>query len=428
MNSPALHVAVTGAAMDTVVQKNYRKHAIVGSIVITGLMLFGVAWWKFAPRGLPVAASDVRIAAVERGAFLDNIVVRANAAPLNTIMLDSVDSGRVEEIFARDGAILKQGQLLFRLSNPQRHLELLARQSDYATQISNLSNLRFSFETSRAALQRRISENEYTSSQAEKEYARTKRMAERGFVSAAALEEAADKLAQQRRSLEEERLNSQAEIAIKRNAINQMEQALKRFQSGLALVSTTVDALAVRAPAPGRLTDFDLQVGQAVKADQHIGRIDDPDHFKLVAQIDEYYINRVTVGRHGRVQINQKVYEVTVSRIFAQINQGRFIVELIFPKEQPTGISPGQSIDTEITLGDPAQAMLLPMGAFVNDSGGAWAYVVAHDGTSVERRAIRIGRRSNSQIEVLSGVAEGERVIVSSYASFGKATNLQLQK
>lgn len=422
------HLAASGAAMDTVVPKRRGKlYARIGFGAVL-VVACGFAGWHFMPRGLQVAKQEVRIAGVEKGVFLDDIVVRATAEPLNSVILDSVESGRVEEVFARDGAMVKKGQLLFRLSNPQRNLELLARQAEHAQQISNLSNLRVAQEASRTDHQRRLSDLGFALAQAEKQHARNTRLAEQGFISSVSLEESADKLAQQRRAFSEQRGSSDTESRVRRNALAQMETAIKGLQSGLMLVNATVDALAVRAPVDGMLTGFRLQVGETVKTDQHIGRIDDPNRFKLSALVDEFYLNRVAVGRHASVRQGEHTYAADVSTIYPQIKEGRFTVEMVFTKGQPPVLSPGQSLDAQVTLGEPGKATLLPNGAFINETGGAWVFVVAADGETVTRRAIRSGRRSNTQVEILSGLVPGEHVIVSSYAAFEKTERLQLVK
>jgi HlyD family secretion protein len=420
--------AVTGSAMDSVVPK--RRGKLIARIAAGAVIAAAcaAAAWYWTPRGLQVPAQDVRVASVEKGVFLDDIVVRASAEPLNSVILDSVESGRVEEVFARDGAMVKKGQLLFRLSNPQRNLELLARQAEHAQQISNLSNLRVAQEAGRTDHQRRLSDLEFALSQGEKQHARNVRLASQGFISSVALEESADRLVQQRRALLQEKDSIDTEARVRRDALSQMETAIKGLQSGLLLVNATVDALAVRAPVDGMLTGFRLQVGETVKTDQHIGRIDDPNRFKLAAQVDEFYLNRVAVGRHGSVRQGEKTYAVDIATIYPQIKDGRFAVEMVFTKGQPDVLSPGQSLDAQITLGEPASALLLPNGAFVNDSGGTWVFVLAPDGKTASRREVRSGRRSNSQIEILAGLSAGEQVIVSGYAAFGKAERLQLSR
>jgi HlyD family secretion protein len=264
--------------------------------------------------------------------------------------------------------------------------------------------------------------------QAQKQHARNLSLAAQGFLSAAGLEESADKLEQQRHALDNERRSLATEEQVRQHALRQMETAIDGLQSGLQLVRATVDALAVRAPADGVLTGFQLLVGETVQPGQRIGRIDDPQRYKLVAQVDEFYLSRVTAGRPGHVLQDGRAYDVQVSAVYPQVKDGRFSADLVFTRGQPPVLSPGQGLDAQLTLGEPAKALLLPNGAFVGDTGGAWAFVVAPDGEHAVRRAVRLGRRSNTQIEVLSGLAPGEAVILSSYASFGQAERLQLTK
>ncbi|MES2073767.1 MAG: HlyD family efflux transporter periplasmic adaptor subunit [Pseudomonadota bacterium] len=428
MNHSLPSFAISGAAMDTVVRRSFaRRFAWIGTLSIVALVM-GIGMWRWMPRGLQVDAGEIRVAIAQHGTFLDDLIVRANAAPLNSVILDAVESGRVEEVFVRDGALLEKGDPLFRLSNPQRQLDLLARQSDQATQISNLSNLRASLEASITDHERRLSDLEFNLAQADKQYARNLQLAGKGFISNVVLEESADKLEQQRHTLDEERNRGSIEMEIKRKGLVQMEQASGRLESGLRLMLASIDALTVRASTAGRLTGFRLQVGEAVTLSQHIGRIDDPAHFKLSADVDEYYLNRVVAGRPGKVQTGDQFYAVEVTRVYPQIDKGRFTIDMVFAARQPPLLNPGQSLDTRITLGDPASALLLPTGAFINDSGGAWVFVVNSSEETAQRRPIRVGRRSNSQIEVTGGLSAGEKVIVSSYARFGHAVHLQLNK
>ncbi len=427
MNEPGLDpvrtAPATGAAMDApITARRFRWRALAAAL-LAGVAIASYTAW---PRGLEVARTDVQIATAEVGAFRDDLVVRAQAVSLTSVMLDSTESGRVEEVIARDGLVVTKGELLFRLSNPQRHLDLLARQSEHAQQISNLSGMRVALETSRADHRRRISELSFEAAQAGKHHTRAAELAAKGFLSPAQAEEAADRLDQQRHLLAEASDAARTDLAIKQDVVRQMQKAIEGLETGLGLVSNTVDALAVRAPVAGRLTDFRLQVGETVRPDQRIGRIDDPERFKLTAQVDEFYLRRVAIGHRGSVEVDGRSYTVDVSRIFPQIKDGRFVVELVFAEAQPDSLRPGQSADTRITLGAASQCLLLPNGAFVDDSGGAWAYVVAGDDRSAVRRPIRLGRRSNSQIEVLDGISAGERVIVSSVAAFGKAERLRL--
>jgi HlyD family secretion protein len=422
------HSPRSGAAMDKVVPR--KRGTIITKMVVFGsvVLLVGFAIWYFIPRGLQIPAKDARIASVEKGVFLDNIAIRATAEPLFSVFLDSVESGRVEEVFGKDGQIVQKGTPLFRLSNPQRNLELLARQSEHAQQISNLSTLRVAQEASRTDHQRRLSDLEFNLVQIEKQHARNVKLSSQGYISSVALEESGDRLAQQRRIVKEQKEANETEVKVKNAALAQLEAATKGLEAGLQLVNATVEALTVRAPVAGRLTGFRLQVGETVKPDQHVGRIDDPTRFKLSAKVDEFYLSRVAIGHQGGVSQGEQNYPIAISAVYPQIKDGRFTVEMTFAKSQPAVLSPGQSLDVSVTLGEPAPANVLPNGAFINDTGGAWVFVLGSDGKTAERREIKIGRRNNSQVEILSGLAVGEKVIVSSYASFLKSNRLQLSK
>ncbi|MGV7211069.1 efflux RND transporter periplasmic adaptor subunit [Oxalobacteraceae bacterium A2-2] len=422
---PKLPPPASGAAMDTVVPRKRGKAIALAAAGVVALCVAAYALWLAMPRGLQVPAAELRMGVAERGVFVDDIVVRASAEPLSSVILDSVESGRIEEVYASDGALVKQGQLLFRISNPQRNLELLARQAEHAQQISNLSNLRVAQEASGSDHQRRLDDLRFALEQARKQHARNVRLAAQGFISAVALEESGDRLAQQQHVLDQEVRAECTESGVRRDALRQLKTAIDGLSTGLKLVSATVDALAVRAPVAGRLTDFRLQVGESIATGKNVGRIDDPARFKLSARVDEFYLNRVAIGRRGSVQQDGRSYPVEVRTIYPQIKDGRFTVELVFTAGQPPVLNPGQSLDAQVTLGQPSPALLLPNGAFINDSGGAWVYVLEGDG-QVVRRAIRTGRRNNAQIEVLQGLAPGDKVILSSYAAYGNSPRLQI--
>jgi HlyD family secretion protein len=418
---------VTGAAMDRPLPKQRPNYAIVAIVAL--LLLGGIAAIsQLIPHGLRVAEGDILIATVQRGMFRNDVLVRSTAAPLHTIMLDALESGRVEEVLVNDGALVAKDALLFRLSNPQLRLNLVAREADRAQQISNLSALRVSIETSWTEHQRRMLDLNFALAQAEKQFTRNASLAKTGVVPLVALEESQDRLAQQRQALEDEKTRSVIEMRIKRDGVRQMEQAVEQLNAGLKVVNDAIEGLAVRAPIEGRLTDFRLQLGEIVKSEQRIGRIDDPSQFKLTAQLDEYYLGGVMTGKKASVNVDGRDYPVEVSRVFPQITDGRFSIELRFTGETPPVMNPGQSAETRITLGGASPGLILPNDAFVNDTGGDWAFVLARDGRSAARREIRIGRRNNSQVEVASGLTPSERVIVSTYARFGKAERLQIAK
>jgi HlyD family secretion protein len=405
-------------------RRNYLAVAVGAVVLLVGIAAIS----RLLPHGLRVAEGELRIAAVQQSMFQNEVMVRSTAEPLHTIMLDSLESGRVEEVLVNDGALVEKDALLFRLSNPQLRLNLVAREADRAQQISNLSILHVAIETSQTEHQRRMLDLNFALTQAGKQYLRNASLAKSGVIAVVALEESEDRLAQQRQALENEKARAVIETRIKRDGARRMEQAIEQLDAGLKVVNDSIEGLAVRAPIAGRLTDFSLQLGEIVKAEQRIGRIDDPNRFKLLAKIDEYFLGSISAGKRGSVNANGRDYAVQINRVFPQITDGRFSIELLFTNEAPGDMNPGQSVETRITLGETRPGLILPNDAFLNDTGGAWVFVLAPDGKSAERRAVRVGRRNNSQVEVASGLSPGERVIVSTYAAYGNAERLQIAK
>jgi HlyD family secretion protein len=424
-NQAKLHT-LTGASMDKVVPINYRRKAFRLTIVAIGIICLLLMAWQFMPKGLQVSASDVRKGLVERGTFRDEVSLRANALALNSVILDAIESGRVEEVLIQDGAMVKQGQLLFRLSNPQRNLDLLQRKGEQTQQVSNLANLQVGFQMAATEHQRRLSALAFELKQVQKKHERNIALAAQGYISKVALDESQDALTRQQFSVDEERQSKTAEDKVRSEALAQMGAGISALQSGLKLVSASVDALAVRAPIDGKLTDFKLQIGESITTGKRLGRIDDPRQFKLSAQVDEFYLSRIAIGHQANANIGNKTFALEVMNIFPQIKDGRFLVELKFKNEQAEKLNSGQSVDARITLGEPAAANLLPTGAYLNDTGGTWVFVLSKDGQVAERRAIKIGRRNQQQIEVLSGLEVGEQIITSSYAAFQTANRLQI--
>jgi HlyD family secretion protein len=419
---------VSGAAMDVVIPGRKWKRFGLGAPVGVAALLVLVLVWKAMPHGLVVKRSDLSITAVSRGMFLDNVVARATAMPLNSVVLDAVAGGRVDEVLVRDGATVRQGDILFRLSNTDLLLQLLARQADQAQQIANLSNLRVGLELGRSEAQKRITQQEQELRQSERECERSQRLAESGYISQKALEIARDQLKLNQQLLADYKRSAQIESRTRIDAIRQLELSMQKIDGGLRVVMEHVEALNVRAPMSGRLADFDLLVGTLVKAGDHTGRIDEPGTFKLMAPVDEFYLNRVSPGLPAHAQINGGSAELVINRIYPQIKEGRFMVELHFVGAAPDGIHPGQTVDAHLVLGRASQALLLPNAAFVNDTGGNWAYVLDPDGHTASKRVIRIGRRNNQQLEVTSGLKEGEQVVVSSYTLFKNNDRLDVSK
>ncbi|MBM2882941.1 HlyD family efflux transporter periplasmic adaptor subunit [Chromobacterium phragmitis] len=420
---------VSGAAMDEVVaRKRWSRGRLAGLAALLLALVGAAAWWAWQPSGLRVAASELQIATVVQGRFSDEVILRATVQPAQSVLLDLVEGGRVDEVLVHDGDKVKAGQVLLRLSNPQRQLELLARKSDLAQQYANLSSTREQLEATRSDYRRRLSDLGLKLKQQERQYRRDAALAAQGFISTAALEDSRDRLQQYREDYRDEQQSQARELSIKAHALRQMQQVQDELSRGTKMASDSLAALSLRAPMDGQLTNFTAQVGSSLKPGDRVGRVDGQGRYKLTAQVDEFYLARVKRGQLAAIELDGGATATArVGNINPQVQDGHFQLELLFDAQPAGALNAGQGLDGRLTLGQAASGLVLPNGAFVNDTGGTWAMVLNADGSRAERRAIRLGRRSQTQLEVVDGLKAGERVIVSSYAAFGKYAQLTLQ-
>lgn len=207
----------------------------------------------------------------------------------------------------------------------------------------------------------------------------------------------------------------------------QIGRQIQTLEQDVRITHGTLDDLVVRAPVAGRLTAMDLKVGQTLERDGRVAVITPGTGYKVSAAVDEYYLGRVQVGQVADMDIGDGTWPLRVTRVYPQVTDGTFAVDLAFAGSEPPGLLPGQTLAGKLTLGADRTATILPAGAFLEVTGGDWVFVLAKDGHSARRRRIKIGRRSAEQVEVLSGLAPGERVIVSDYAGLGRIDRIDLR-
>jgi HlyD family secretion protein len=418
----------SGGGMDRVVRVSPRARWLRRGASAAGILGVAAALLAAMPRGLPVARGDLSVDTVKPGIFDDELVVRAAVVPARSVLLDATDGGRVDAVLAADGALVNAGDLLYRLSNPQREQEVLARSSEVAQQLANLSVQRTALASARAAQRRELATLAFDLERTDAETERTRRLAQQGFVSPVALQDALRRSGLQKRLLDQAREDDDAELRTREQSLHELERAVAGLEDGLRLVRAAAAGLAARAPIAGRLAGFALQVGASVHAGDHLGRVDAEGEFKLGAQVDEFYRDRLRVGLAGSVRPDdgRPATALRLARIQPQISNGQVGVELEFSGAAPRGLQAGQSVDARIVLGDSRPALLLSDGPFYADSGGAWVYVLDGAGASAQRRGVRLGRRAAGRIEVLDGLRAGDRVIVSGVRRFADATHLRI--
>ncbi len=418
----------SGDGMDRVVARRglTRNHKIaIGAALI---VLLAVAAWFLAParNSQAVESNRLTVSEVKQGQFDDFLPLRGRVTPSLTVFLDAVEGGRVEQILVEDGAVVQEGQMLAVLSNSDLQLNVLARQTEVTQQINSMRSQELALSQTRLANERALIEAELAAATARRQYELQRPLAERGFVSGRAVADSRDTYEAARRRSEVLRRQRSTDERLQSQQLAQLRSSASGLNTSLDLARSSLDALNLRAPVSGQLTSFNIQVGQSLQRDERLGQIDSEGRNKLVAQVDEFYLGRVAEGQTAIAEIGGRQYGMRVAKIYPQVQNGAFSIDLVFTEAEPKDLQRGQTIQTRLTLGDPSPALLIPNGAFYNETGGNWVFVVAPDGRSAVRRQVRLGRRNANFIEVLEGLDAGERVITSPYTGFAERDRLEL--
>jgi HlyD family secretion protein len=375
-----------------------------------------------------VAADRVTISSVTKGRFDDFLPLRARVTPLVTVFLDAVEGGRVEQVLVEDGAMVRKGQLLAVLSNSDLQLNLLARQTEVTQQINSMRSQELALSQNRLQNERALIEAELVASKARRQYEMQRPLAEKGFVPGKVLRDSQDEFVSNRRRTQVLRRAQSTDERLQSSQLAQLRASAASLNASLAIARASLDALNIRAPVDGQLTAFSVQVGQSMNRGERLGQIDSAGRSKLVAQVDEFYLGRVQPGQIATAEWSGRTYRMKVAKIYPQVKNGTFEVDFHFLGEEPKDIQRGQTLQTRLTLGDPTPALLIPNGAFYNETGGAWVFVVTPDERQAVKRQVRLGRRNAEYIEVLEGLDPGEKVLTSPYTGFADKDRLDLDK
>jgi HlyD family secretion protein len=428
-DTPA-RAAVTGDGMDRVVARTGPSLPVkIGAGVLLLALVLAAFWW-FAPRegSQTIAADRLTLSPVSQGIFEDFVPLRARVTPLLTVYLDAIEGGRVEEVVAEDGASLAKGQLIAVLSNAELQLSTLARQTEVEQQINNMRSQELALAQTRLTNERALLEARLAATKMRRQYERERPLAERGFVAGKQFDDTSDAYAyeqQRMRVLERSRATDER---LQSSQLAQTRASATSMRASLGLARANLEGLKLRAPVAGQLSGFSIQVGQSLSRGERVGQIDSPGRNKLMSGVDEFYLGRVQLGQKASVTMNDRTYPAKVAKIYPQVQNGQFQIDLHFTAGEPADLQRGQTLQAKLTLGDAQPARLIPNGAFYNETGGNWVFVLAPDGRSAVKRQVRLGRRNADSIEVLDGLDVGERVITSPYTGFADKDRLDLSR
>ena len=373
---------------------------------------------------LNVEKEKTTISTVQRGPFQEFIPVMGEVLPVQTIFLDVEEGGLVETIFIEAGSAVKKGDKILKLSNTSLLMDIMYREAELFQQINNLRNTRLLFEQSRLALERDLADFDFQVEKQKRKFESYESLYAEKLISRHDFEDTRDEyeMVKNKRRLAAE--SQEKELSLRQQQIVQLEDAVKRMEENLKIAKSKLDNLTLRAPITGTLTSLQAEPGQSKSPGERLGQIDAPEGFKARAGIDEFYIDRIQKGKPGQFELSGANYRMVVSRVYPEVKDGKFSVDLEFPGRQAPGIRRGQTLHIRLELSDVAEALLLPRGGFFQKTGGNWAFVLEPDGKTALKREIRLGRQNPDVFEVLDGLRAGEQVVTSSYDSFGENERL----
>jgi HlyD family secretion protein len=423
-------ISVSGQGMDRAVKKETPLGRKIGYVAI-GLLVLVFAWWLIelllGGRSLSVNSQRISVSDVTTGTFEDFIPLRGRLMPRSTVYLDAIEGGRVEQVLVEDGAMVETGDLIAVLSNTNLQLVVLGREAEVTEQLNFMRTLELQLEQNRLSHKKNLVEIDYQIVRLNRSIERQRGLASENLVSQSTIEELEDEL-NYYRNRREVTLESQATDArLQEQQLLQLREAGEQLKESLAFARKNLDDLNIRAPIAGKLSGFNIEIGQSIERGGRLGQIDDPDQFKLNVQIDEFYLGRVDLQQAASAEHKGRDLDLQISKIYPQVKEGQFEVDMLFD-EQPDDLRRGQTLQLKLTLGDNADALLIPNGSFYQETGGNWIFVVSPDGSEAVRRPVRLGRRNTEFIEVLDGLEAGEKVITSPYASYTGLDRLKLNQ
>ncbi len=416
--------------MDRVIEKKKglkKKHIpyLVGGAALVLL----VGWLVFGDHrsSLKVDTRTVTIATAQRGEFNDYVRVNGSVLPITTVQVSPFESGNVDQKVVEEGAMVRKGDVIVRLTNPQLNMQILTSEADLAEKENLLRNTRVSMEQEKLNLQKERLQLEMDVARAKRKYEQYAALHDENLISNEEYLQAKEnyELSIKQKELVFER---QKQDSIFRSLqVDNMEISLESMKKNMELIRQRVDNLNIRANIDGELGMLDVVLGQYVTAGAKVGQINDLSDYKIEAMIDELHIDRVKPGLTGTLERQGKKYGLVMKTVFPEVRNGQFRTWCYLTGERPENIRSGQTYTVNLELGQPTEAIIIPRGAFYQTTGGSWIFVVSPDGKTAYRRPVKIGRQNPRYYEVLEGLDDGEQVITSSYETYGDNQVLQLQ-
>jgi HlyD family secretion protein len=411
--------------MDKVIEKKkgiaaaFTKRAVpywMGCVVV----LFIV--WLLARDNhsvLRVNPKTLSMGTVTRGQFNDYIRVTGQVLPMTTIQISPLEGGVVETIVAEEGSRVKKGDVILILNNESLDLQILNAEADLAEKENILRNTMISMEQQKLSLRQDMLQLGVEVRRLKRAYDSSKELYQEKLIAKEEWLKAEEDYLLAIDKLELVKNRSLQDSLYRTVQIEQMEESLQNMRRNMLMIRKRKDNLTIKAPIDGELGLLDVVLGQSISAGTKVGQINNLDSYKIEAQVDEHYIDRVSAGLQAQFERQDEKYNTIIRKVYPEVRDGKFKADFKFDGPQPDNIRIGQTYYLSLQLGQPQEAVMIPRGTFYQKTGGRWIYVISEDGLQAIKREIRIGRQNPQYYEVLDGLNPGEKVIVSGYDSFG---------
>ncbi|QBQ40854.1 efflux RND transporter periplasmic adaptor subunit [Sphingobacterium psychroaquaticum] len=412
--------------MDTTVpRKNRKKQYIALSLLAFFLLAALGIYLANRPRTLHVKRAEILIKKVKKDNFEDFVVFQAQVDPLHSLLVNVIEGGSVQELYVENGAMVTQGTPLARLYNPNTEFNYLAQETGIIEQINQLNVAKLNLRNQELELSKELVLIEHDYNSAQMEYQLNNKLYDRKILAKNEYEVTAEKLRYQKERKNIIQNSIQRERETNALQIRQINQALGIMEKSLETLRNNKKNFLVTAPATGRLSSFEATLGLNILAGTAIGKIDVMKGYKLTANVDEFYLDKINTGQTGTIEVKEESQEVRVTKILPEIKNGQFKIELEFLGAQPQGLQVGLSFGVKLILSGAMQKLVIPKGSFSSVTQGNWIFVV-ENGIATKRK-IELGRENPVYYEVRTGLKEGEEIIVSNYEDYKHVEKLELK-
>lgn len=406
-------------------QKKHIGYIIFGIVII---VLFYMAFFTDRTSTYKVEKEKLIIETVIEEQFNDYITVPGTVEPISIIFLDAQEGGRVEEILIEEGSMVKKGDIILRLSNPDLYLNILDSEAQLAEKENFLRNTQVTMEQERISIKRELITLRYDIERKERVYQQNSVLIKDNLISKEEFIRSKEDL-DMTISSRDLFIERQKQDSIFRSVqVETLKANLENMKKNLALVRQRVENLNVKATVDGQLGLLVPEIGQSISRGANMGQINVLTSYKVTAQIDEHYIDRVRTQLTATLDRQGNEFNLVVKRVYPEVRNGTFEIDMVFRDSMPDNIRTGQTYYTSLQLGQPKVSVMVPIGGFFQETGGQWIYVLDPTESYATKRTISIGRKNPKYYEVLQGLQSGEKVIISGYETFGKNEKLIFKK